>query len=404
MIYLVLVYFAILLFYSLKKRYWLPGIFLVSVYTFSLVFSIVLLGTTNEYHVDALSSFLFIIGTFLLFSPFLIKRPVIVANYNANFVKVFSITGYSIGTVIVLCSIVLMPYIKEVFILGLANARAASMEGEQIVEFAARSIPAYSYRMLSMLYPLSYALLLLFFYSFSFYRKKAFLNTVLFLSSFAGIIIGIFNGGRTNVIYWVLSFISFFVIFYPYLSNGKKVASFIISGLFFSIITVYFIAVSDARFGDTTMGTESSLLHYTGTPFLNFCDFIQRYNADHFSLRRIFPFLSEILSGPMNITQYRDIIYQKSHMDIGLFYTMLGDLYVDIGLIGMLIYLSIYSCLAQKNVNKRNYSLSQLLIFLVFYLIPLQGLFYYSYWRSVVTIDSIGIIVYSVFIRRKYNA
>lgn len=404
MIYIVLVYFAILLFYSLKKRCWIPGIYLVSIYLFSLVFSILLLGVTDDYHVDVLSSVVYIVGTFVLFSPFLIRRPEIVPNYDAGFVKTFSITGYSIGAVIVLSIIVLIPYVQQVFFLGLANARSASMEGEQIVEFAARSIPAYSYRILSMLYPLSYALLLLFFYSFSFYSNKALLNTVLFLSSFAGIIIGIFNGGRTNVIYWVLAFLALFLIFYPYLSLKKKVASYIISGLFLSIIVVYFIAVSDARFGNSFVGTESSLLYYTGSPFLNFCEFIQRYHADHFSLRRIFPFLSEIVNGPMSITEYRDIIYQKSHMDIGLFYTMLGDLFVDIGLIGMLIYIIIYNYVARININKRRYSLSQLLVFLVIYLIPLQGLFYYSYWRSVVTLGSIGIIVYSFYIRKKYNA
>lgn len=402
MIYIVVVFLALLLLISIKKRFWAPAVFLIAVYLFSLVFSVILLQTTNEYRVDLLSCIIFVVEFSLLASPFFVKKPRIEPCNNPVFLRFFRMTGMTLGGIIIVCMLFLIPYVQEVFFIGLADARSASVEGELVVQFVARSIPAYAYALLRCFYPLSYAMLLMFFYSLSFYSQNKLLNVVLFLSSFAGIFIGIFDGGRTNLMYWVMAFNFLLIIFFPYLSSKKKAGLFSISGIFVGVLVLYFIIVSTARFGD--YDTESSLVRYTGTPFLNFCEFIQKYHVSHFSLRRVFPFLSEVISGPMSIMEYRDIIYQKSHMDIGLFYTLLGDLYVDLGLVGMFIYTVVYNRITKKSMNKHVVSLSNLLIFLVLYLIPLQGLFYYSYWRSVVTLCSIGVVVYALYIKKTYHA
>lgn len=406
MIYIIVVYLLILLFYIVQKKCWAPATFLVGVFAFSAIFSAIMLNNASDYAVDysinLWSCVVYIIGTLLFFSPFFIKRPTIVPCNNPAFVVLFTRIGLFFGIISIICMLILLPYLEQVFALDFMDSRKYAVEGDQIVEFVARSIPAYAYRLLSSFYPLSYAFLLMFFYSYSFLKKKTFLNICLFLASFSGIIIGVFNGGRTNVIYWLLAFFALILVFYPYISKGKKITLFSMSGFFLAFILAYFFLVSNARFAEN--GTESELIRYTGSPFLNFSNFIQHYQADHFSLRRVFPFTSEIVGGPMSITEYREIVYSKSKMDIGLFYTMLGDLFVDLGLIGMFVYSIIYFLVSKKVIKKTEYSLSNLLIFLVLYLIPLQGLFYYSYWRSVVTLCSIATVIFSIYIKKQYHA
>ena len=189
MIYIVIAYFFILLLITITRKYWVPVVFLVALYTFSLAFSALMLETTSDYHVDLISSLIFVVATTLLFSTFFIEKPEIVPCYKTKFVQIFNLTGYIISSIIILSTIILLPYIKLVFIIGLADARHAAVEGESVVVFATRSIPAYSYRILSMLYPLSYSLLLMFFYSLCFYKNnKLQLLLLFFPTSFSFIL------------------------------------------------------------------------------------------------------------------------------------------------------------------------------------------------------------------------
>jgi hypothetical protein len=85
------------------------------------------------------------------------------------------------------------------------------------------------------------------------------------------------------------------------------------------------------------------------------------------------------------LEDYRDIIWADSGLNIGVFFTFLGDLLIDLGHIGMIIYVLLFYLLSTFVCRAANQDgtirLSRLLVILILYLIPLQGIFYYSYYK-----------------------
>ena len=104
-----------------------------------------------------------------------------------------------------------------------------------------------------------------------------------------------------------------------------------------------------------------------------------------YSLRRIFPFTSDLLLGQLDLLDYRNLILYNTGLGIGTFVTFLGDIFIDIGIIGLVIYVFLYHYLAKRIVIGDNYNISNIMCLGMVYIIPLHGLFYYSAYQSKVT-------------------
>jgi hypothetical protein len=133
-------------------------------------------------------------------------------------------------------------------------------------------------------------------------------------------------------------------------------------------------------------GAFDSLVAYSGQSFVNFNYFFCEYSAKGIRLDRIFPLTNYFIWHPgWNLADYRDLIWSDSGLNIGVFFTFLGDLLIDLGHTGMVIYVllfSIVSTLVCRSANEDGtIRLSRLFIILVLFLIPLQGIFYYSYYK-----------------------
>ena len=99
-----------------------------------------------------------------------------------------------------------------------------------------------------------------------------------------------------------------------------------------------------------------------------------------------------------NLDDYRDMIWSYSGMNIGVFFTFLGDLLVDLGYMGMFIFVILFSLLStwvcKSANNEGTIMLSRLLIILVLLLMPLQGIFYYSYYKVNMGYYIVGSLIY----------
>ena len=166
-----------------------------------------------------------------------------------------------------------------------------------------------------------------------------------------------------------------------------------------ALISLYVIRVTVDRFASSEWGTNDSILVYMGQPYLNFCYFFENYSSTHFSLSRIFPLIDSLFNGALNLQTYREAVYSSSGMDIGVFYTLLGDFLVDIGLNGIYVYAIIYLILANLLLRKKQLGLSEILIIGLLFLIPLQGVFYYSFWKRQVTFCALLVVIFSLTIK-----
>jgi hypothetical protein len=133
--------------------------------------------------------------------------------------------------------------------------------------------------------------------------------------------------------------------------------------------------------------------------FLRFNDFFVSFADDNFTVARIFPVVHDLFSSSkFDIDAYR----RSLTMDIGTFYSFLGDLFVDIGVWGTVIYLLIYSIIfsvTQKTKVNSAKCFHQVLIFFMLFQIPLNGLFFYSLWNKTASIATAGTIILSILFR-----
>ncbi|HHX70995.1 MAG TPA: oligosaccharide repeat unit polymerase [Gallicola sp.] len=383
MVYIVFCYFIVLVLFSKYRKYKLAS-YLIAVYTFSLFFSILLVNTDNNpnYRYTSLfASLIYCVVLLFYFVPFFKSNRAIKANTSKLFISHFSLIGYFLSGILLLGCVLILSKIQEAIAYGLVDIRVA-MNKDEIVFGYYNTFEHIGHSILRWLHRLSYPILILFFYAFVFIEKKHILKVMMFISSLSGAYFGLMVGGRTNLMYWILFFLFCLVLFWSYLTKKNKRIIYTISLVSLSFLAFYFIIITVGRAEHGHAGdTGSFLLSYTGQSYLNFCYFIENLNFHTYSTSRIFPLTNSILFGRFDLSEYRFLIEQKSGMNIGIFYTFIGDIFVDLGLFGVLIYSILYFLIAKKIMKKTEFTLSSLLIVGIIYQIPLHGVFYYSLWR-----------------------
>ena len=235
-------------------------------------------------------------------------------------------------------------------------------------------------------------------------RKSTFFNWLLLLSSLTPVVVAMLIAGRTQPIYWFLSFTAIYIFFRPLMDQQKRrkaLMPFMIMG---GLVGLFIAAVTIARFAvigtSNDTGAFDSLVAYSGQSFVNFNYFFCEYSAKGIHLDRIFPLTNYFVWHPgWNLTDYRDLIWSDSGLNIGVFFTFLGDLLIDLGHTGMVVYVLLFYLISTwvcRSANEEGtIRLSRLLVILVLILIPLQGIFYYSYYKINTGYFIVGTLVVS---------
>lgn len=401
MIYVVFCFFVILFFISRAKKYKIAS-YLIAVYTFSLLFSIILYNSTSDSQykfANLVPSVVFCIFLMFYFIPFFKRDITIVQTNNVVFLRRFSIVGKILSLILLIGCLCLLTKIREAFAYGLVDTRVAMYSDENIFT-SYTPIEHIGHSILRWLSGLCYTVLIMFFYAYSFINKQRLLKALLLISSLSAVYLGLMVGGRTNLMYWILFFIFCLVLFWPHFSSYKKRTITILSLTTLGLLIGYMIFITIGRAAVAHGGdTENFLVTYAGQSYLNFCYFFENLDFHAYSLRRIFPLSSTILNGRFDLNEYRDMIMYKTGMNIGIFYTFLGDIFVDTGLLGMFMYTIFYFTLARRAMRRKVFTLSNLLILGVLYQIPLHGLFYYSFWKMESSACIILIILISTYLR-----
>lgn len=248
-------------------------------------------------------------------------------------------------------------------------------------------------------------------------RKSTWFNWLLLLSSLTPVIKAVLIAGRTQPIYWFLSFTALYILFRPMYDKQQRRKALFPFLLFGILVGGFIAAVTIARFKVADVmddvGAYDSLLAYSGQSFVNFNDFYCNYIESGIHWDRIFPLTNYFFINPgWDLEEYRDLIWSYSGMNIGVFFTFLGDLLIDLGRMGMTVYVLIFSAISYlicRSANREGtIDLSRLLVILILFLIPLQGIFYYSYYKTnvgyfvVITLIVCGLLKYNI--KTKYES
>lgn len=380
--YLVLCFFVILIVYAILHKLWGAGIFIVVMYALSAFCSILLLENDSTlYRPTLIPSVLYCFLLYLTFAPFLKKGPEIVGFKSRATEKRFVKVAYMLSIAVVVGMLIILPTVQTVLDYGLVEARAASYAGEQIDTSNYNFITKVGFLLVGyfgILYPLY---IVMFFYSLVFIRGKSLLKVLLIIASLSQIEVGLKVGARNNATYWLLSLAFTFIMFYPYLSKKIRIYTLTLSSIPSAVVTFYFIYMTVQRSVLRAEGTNNFLLDYAGQSYLNFCYFFDSIYWHPYTFERLFPFVSRILGNSFNLENYRLLIENRTGMVIGIFYTFMGDIFVDIGLVGLILFVLFYYRTSFNLLKKKYLSIDGLCYLCFLYAIPLHGLFYYSMWQ-----------------------
>lgn len=399
MTYITFLIFLTIFFYLLVKKRWSVSWYLVLVYTISLLFSVKLINSPDyTFEITLEGTLVFIVFLMPYFFVYAIKPPIIKKQESSSFERKFSKVGYTISILLLVGTILLLTKIQQVFAYGLVDAREDMYLGDDYI-FSYTPVEHIGHSILRWLGALSYGQLLMFFYAFVFFEGKKLLKILLLLSSCSAIYFGLLLGGRTTLIYWVLYLGFCLVLFWPLMDLGKKKTLAITLSVPFGVLSVYFISITIARasLGDDT--ADNFFIRYAGQTYLYFCDFYENIQWHPYSLQRVFPLSSSIILGRFDLNTYRDLIALHTNKTMNVFYTFLGDIFVDLGMFGLVIFTVVYVRLT-KSVLKKRLDLSSLLKLGVLIQVPLHGLFYYSMWQMENTVCIIITLIIAKYLKR----
>lgn len=242
-------------------------------------------------------------------------------------------------------------------------------------------------------------------------RKSNLFNYLLLASSITPILSAILIAGRTQIIYWLLSYLLCFFLFRNQMNAEQRrivVRPFLV---FAGAFVLFFASVTLARFTSNTLDSDTNTLNsviaYTGQAFINYNNFFNHYICHKISFNRIMPVSHYFVIDPgWTLKNYRAQIMSQTGMNIGVFYTFLGDLMVDLSKVGMTIFVLLFagiSTFLSRQEEDNSIPIYRMLLVQLLILIPLQGLFYYSFHRVDVGYYIIGTLLLSFFFKYTFK-
>ena len=222
-----------------------------------------------------------------------------------------------------------------------------------------------------------------FFYSLCFMDNKWWFNVLLLVASMTAIMKSMLIAGRTQIIYWIFVMGACYFFFNQFMKPRVRLVIQILFFGFGSVVAVFFVAVTASRYQEIAEYAYEMLIMYIGQPFVFFCYFWDNFQSDMISFQRLFPFTHQFILGvDMDLDLYRSKVYAQSGLFIGVFFTFLGDLLIDITRLGMIIYVFLYHGVVRWFLHREEEEVMpfhHILLWLLFILVPLEGLFYYSF-------------------------
>ena len=394
---------GILLFFNLKiKRRWLlPSSIVISLFFLSVILAypyILIYHETailKENYLEGSIVFCFLIVVYIV--PFLSFRDDQVKTIllpNKKFLFIFSV-------IICLLSLFSVMY----FISTSIKALTTSDIGDARIDMVQNGKTLVSKTILNTIAGTAasfYQIPIFLFFIYEILNQHKVLKWLLFTSSFSYILFVLSFFGRDGILFWFLSFLGIMGFFYPFIKNNfKKKVKFYL--MFFVIIGgSFFMIISFSRFGEETF---SSILGYIGQGFPNFCLFYKVHIPIDYG-NSTFPLFRSLFG----LTDKFDFEFQSYLLELGgtkstVFGTFLKSFMSNFGFIGTTILGFVFFVLFKFTVRKRKFSVAHLFIYLLYFQIFYQGVFYFRQYNRVGNLLIIvSFVLYLIFyLKIKYG-
>lgn len=225
-------------------------------------------------------------------------------------------------------------------------------------------------------------------------------SSFLMLQAYAG-------GGRAQLIWYVQIFVIFFAYFANLIPPSKKkmmlVLLAIIGGAAFIGLMSITLSRFDANAADYAL---DSFVGYAGQNLNNFCACLPYVGTDFLFGDRIAPLTTFLSTGtPYDMKEFYRELAMVYPLQVNVFFTVFGDVLMDIGVIGLGMYLLLYLLFANYLVLPRNNVLytPQILMFALLVGVPVYGLYSYPYIRTTGTLYQLTLLVLYILFRYSFK-
>lgn len=306
----------------------------------------------NEYAVTLPAVILYCIQWTLVLLPLHIISSIKLQKHEPHKLLFLSIF---VGTLII-SSVIMIAYslsdIKEALIMDMVdvyrqNGTMRSMGGRGESNFL-MLLPQ-----IFVAAPFPTMALFLWFYLKAFTKTPIIIQIGLLAASIVQAVLSIIVAGRAALIYWIFDFFLLFGFFYQYLSvrlkKGISIASLVIGGL----IIGQMLIITISRFGDDSgRGSKVdplvSLYAYAGQHVNNFCAVITEGADSPLQIGRVLPLTNKIINHQdFDLIQHYENIVASVNIYVNVFDTFGGELYLDFGWFGYIIFFLILGFITQ---------------------------------------------------------
>lgn len=392
MIVLPLIFFSIWTIISYKKYGISIGTYILSLYTFSSICSILIDSfnlyniTTPKIEVGIIAPLIYIATIYLCIKPI---YSIGIIKFKTHSIRIEKILKFlSIFYLVVFIIVFIVSYQRIIVVLGsdsLANIRNEQYTGDAVSFYNHLSgFKRYVCAVLSIISPSSFGMLLVFGYLMAFSKCSFIYKLSAFIGSLTQLIIAITIADRSNYFYWIVLLGFSLILFFRYFPRNSKIITIIILSLALLVILSYFFAVTNSRFEDRDGGSTGGLILYAGQSFYNFCRFVNTLDPPN-TLNIIFPNITKYIFDGDSYFELAHKIEIQQHTILCVFPTFIGIIYSVSGLFVTIFFLLVYCSYAnhiKRIIKNIEVSISNIFLFWCIAIIPAIGVITYFYLNS----------------------
>lgn len=401
MIYLPVCFFSLFLAYQYKKSGISVGFYIIALYVMISIFSVVMdkmgLIYPEKRNISVITGVIYCGLLFLIISPFCgskinrIER-IVVNNPKVTDGLTFFFFGYFLFTLIAYWDDLLWILSYGDF----GELRKMIMEGDSLVSTKFSGVINILVTTLNVFGSISFIMFPIFFINICFLKRSWWHNIMSFLGTTTVIITGILGCDRSSTFRWILLLFANLVFFWKYLDNWSKtkILPIIITVVFGA--GVYVFSVTTDRFSDTSSGTEGGVVSYGGQSYINFCYLFDHFdNKEGFSTYYFFPAVHKwILKDYQGNVPRQQELTEKTGIECGAFYTVLGSFILDGNSLGPFVFVGLFLLLCSlcvKKIRGPSISFNTFILLYSLMVIPIFGIIAYPYVTGYHTL-SLGIL------------
>lgn len=381
-----------------KRRGWMyPSIFLIAIYSFSIVCLIIDMIEGNSLQLlnrqYTIPTLFFIFLCLLFFVPFTSFREDRLEEIVLPSKNVLNI----ISTVLIVLSFESIFFfaggVRDVFMYGDLGA-ARNDRYYYGVTFVEHSIWYTISSVSASLY--MFDIVLFFIYS-ALGEGNGVRRFLLFIGSFSETLHVLSEVGRDGIVFWLFAFMFVFLIFRPFLvkrQRSKLLKRFVVIVV---IVLIPFSMISRSRFTDSV---GSSYINYMGMPFKHFCYFFD-FSPLPVNYGQHFPLFFEILGLP----HPESIVYVNDLTSSNAFGTFFRGFLVSFGIPGTIIVGIIMASLFIRGmkISPRRFFFYKFFIYILYFQIYSQGVFYFRQYTRGGNLFIVLSFVFTLFFKYRIN-